>query len=379
MLRGIVEALGTELGSLEPGGVRGTKALGAALSVALAVLAALILHSDEPWWAAISAWMMTGISLADALPKGVMRIVGSIAGATIAVIVLGLFAYDPLPFCLCLFMIAWIGLFGFAKSPHGYAWMIGAITSNLVMLIVLDQPQTAFTIAVNRVADVTTGTAATLLVTYLLPTLPDAPASPAASAASALPLLFWSRRHSREFELWLRENWLLILHACRGALTVMVLPLLLNWLAPLGSSQLAVTSVAVMAVPTTAVREPDGRTVVQRAVFRLVGCALGALLGLLCLYWVGQNFLVWALLLMGGVWLTSQIQTGNTGISYVGIQAGFAFLLSMIQGQGPPLSPTPGLERFAGIMAGLSVLLIITMVMSLFRLVPPRPAPAHGG
>src|SRR6516165_5474708 len=378
MLSGIVGALSTELGSLEPGGVRGTKALGAALSVALAAFAALILHSDEPWWAAISAWMMSGISLADALPRGVMRIVGSIAGAIIAVIVLGLFAYDPLPFCVCLFIIAWVGLFCFAKSRHGYAWMIGAITSNLVMLIVLDQPQTAFTIAVNRVADVTVGTAATLLVTYLLPTLPDAPARPAANAASPLPHLFWSRRHSREFELWLRENWLLILHACRGALTVMVLPLLLNWLAPLGSSQLAVTSVAVMAVPTTAVREPDGRTVVQRAVHRLVGCALGALLGLLCLYWVGQSLLVWLLLLMGGVWFSSQIQSGNTGIGYVGTQAGFAFLLSMVQGQGPPLSPIPGIDRFAGIMAGLCVLLIITMVMSLFRLPHPPPVPTHG-
>src|SRR5215472_10151263 len=227
MLRGIVGALGTELGSLEPGGVRGTKALGAALSVALAVLAALILHSDEPWWAAISAWMMTGISLADALPKGVMRIVGSIAGATIAVIVLGLFAYDPLPFCVCLFIMAWVGLFCFAKSRHGYAWMIAAITGNLVMLIALDQPQTAFTIAVNRVADVTMGTAATLLVTYLLPAFPDAPASPAANAASTLPPFFWSRRHAREFERWLSENWLLMLHACRGGLTVMTLPLLL--------------------------------------------------------------------------------------------------------------------------------------------------------
>jgi len=378
MLRGIVGALGTELGSLEPGSVRGTKALGAALSVALAVLAALILHSDEPWWAAISAWMMTGISLADALPKGVMRIVGSIAGATIAVIVLGLFAYDPLPFCLCLFIIAWVGLFSFAKSRHGYAWMIAAITGNLVMLIALDQPQTAFTIAVNRVGDVTIGTAATLLVTYLLPTLPDTAGSNVAGAPSRLPLLFWSRRCARELESWLSENWLLILHACRGGLTVMVLPLLLNWLVPLGSSQLAVTSVAVMAIPTTAVREPAGRAVVQRAVYRLVGCALGALLGLLCLYWVGQNLLAWLLFLMGGVWLSSQIQSGNTAIGYIGIQAGFAFLLSMIQGQGPPLSPIPGIDRFAGIMAGLSVLLIITMVMSLFRLAP-RPATVRGG
>lgn len=378
MLRAIVGALGTELRSLEPSGVRGIKALGAALSVALAVLAALIVHSDEPWWAAISAWMMSGSSLADALPKGLMRIAGSAVGATVAVMILGLFAYDPLPFCLCLFIMAWAGLFGFAKSRHGYAWMIGAITGNLVMLMALDQPQTAFTIAVNRVADVTIGTAATLLVTFLLPALPAAAGNTAVSASSALPLLFWSRRHAREFERWLRDNWLVILHACRGGLTVMVLPLLLNWLAPLGSSTLAVTAVAVMAVPTTAVLEPDGRTVVQRAVHRLVGCALGALLGLLCLHWVGQNFLLWLLLLMAGVWLDSQIQSGTTGISYVGTQAALAFLLSMIQGQGPPISPTPGIDRFAGIMAGLSVLLIITMVMSLFRLAP-RSVPIRGG
>src|SRR5215470_10428174 len=320
MLPEIATALGTELRLLEPGGVRGTKALGAALSVALAVLAALIVHSDEPWWAAISAWMMTGISLADALLKGAMRIVGSVAGATIAVMILGLFAYDPLPFCLCLFMISWVGLFGFANSRHGYAWMIGAITGNLVMLIALDQPQTAFTIAVNRVADVTMGTAATLLVTYLLPRLPDVAAGNVAGAPSRLPLLFWSRRHAREFERWLSENWLLILHACRGGLTVMVLPLLLNWLAPLGSSQLAVTSVAIMAIPTTALAEPDGRTVIQRAVHRLVGCALGALLGLFVLHGVGENFLVSLLLLMAGLWLASQIQSGNTGVSYIGTQ-----------------------------------------------------------
>jgi uncharacterized membrane protein YccC len=178
--------------------------------------------------------------------------------------------------------MAWVGLFGFAKSRHGYAWLISAITGDLVMLMALDQPQTAFTIAVNRVADVTIGTTAALLVTFLLPPLADTPDSAAASSPSAPPLLFRSRRHARAFEGWLRENWPLMLHAWRGGLTVMLLPLLLNWLAPLGSSQLAVTSVAVMAIPTTAVLEPDGRAVVQRAVYRLLGCAFGALLGLFC-------------------------------------------------------------------------------------------------
>ena len=378
MLRAVARALGTELRSLEPGGPRGTEALAAALSVALAALAALVLHSDEPWWAAISAWMVTRSSLAAALSRGVMRILGSTAGATIAVIILGWFAYDPLPFCLCLFAIAWVGLFGFAKSSHGYAWLIAAITGNLVMLIALDQPQIAFTLAVNRIADVMIGTMAALLVTFLLPALPDVSASSTASSPSPLPLMFWSSRHAREFERWSRENGPLTLHACRGGLTVMVLPLLMNWLVPLGASTIAVTAVAVMAIPTTAVIEPDARTLVQRSAHRLVGCALGALLGLLCLYWVGQNFVVWLLLLMGGIWLTSQIQSGSTGIGYVGTQAGLAFLLSMIQGEGPPLSPIPGIDRFAGIMAGLSVLLVITMVISLFRLAPPPVVPAHG-
>jgi len=123
---------------------------------------------------------------------------------------------------------------------------------------------------------------------------------------------------------------------------------------------------------------PDARTIIERSVYRLVGCALGALLGLFVLYWVGSNFLVWLLLLMLGTWLSSQIQSGSTGIGYVGTQAEIAFLLSMIQGQGPPLSPTPGLDRFAGIMAGLSLLLVITMVVSLFRFAPPTASPASG-
>src|SRR5438270_14094509 len=106
MLRGIAGALNTEVRSLEPGGPRGTAALAAAMCVSLAVLAALLLHSDEPWWAAISAWMVTRSSLAVSLSRGAMRIIGSAVGAAIAVIVIGLFVDDPLPFCLV--RLAWL-------------------------------------------------------------------------------------------------------------------------------------------------------------------------------------------------------------------------------------------------------------------------------
>src|ERR1700750_159531 len=105
MLREIV----TELHLLTFRGPRGLEALEAALSVTLAVLAALAAHSDTPWWAGISALQVTRASLA-------------------------LFVSQRLPFCLSLFVVACVGYFGFAISRFSYGWLIGAVTANLVML-----------------------------------------------------------------------------------------------------------------------------------------------------------------------------------------------------------------------------------------------------
>jgi len=82
--------------------------------------------------------------------------------------------------------------------------------------------------------------------------------------------------------------------------------------------------------------------------------------------------------LLVGVWLCSQIQTGTTGISYIGTQAMFAFVMSMVQSQGPPLSISPGLERLVGVMAGLSLLFVITLILSLIPMSQPAmPAVAR--
>ena len=87
---------------------------------------------------------------------------------------------------------------------------------------------------------------------------------------------------------------------------------------------------------------------------------------------------MWIALIPPGIWLCSQIQTGTSGISYVGTQAMFAYLMSMLQGQGPPETISPGFDRLVGVMGGLSILFVVTLALSLIPLSGPAPAPAAG-
>jgi len=378
VLREIPGALATELRSLEWRGPRALEAAEAAASVTLAVLAALALHSEEPWWAGISAFVVTKASPSVAVSRGIMRIAGSIVGAVAALVVLRLFVYQSLPFCLSLFALSCIGLFGFVSSRNGYAWVVGTVTASLVMLMSLDQPQGAFNTAVNRVAEVTIGTVASLVVCALSPAPADAGAAPTAGLIDPPPLAFWRRRYGVELARWVPGNRLLLLHACRGGLTVMLMPALANWLAPVSPVTMGLTVVMIMSIPTTAILEPNSPAIIQRAAHRLIGCLIGALMGLACLAFVGSDFLLWIALIPPGIWLCSQIQTGTTGVSYLGTQAMFAYLMSMVQGQGPPNSISPGFERLVGVMGGLSVLFVVTLILSLLSLSRPSAAPVRG-
>jgi uncharacterized membrane protein YccC len=378
VLREIPGALTTELRSLEWRGPRGLEAAEAAASVTLAVLAALALHSDEPWWAGITAFQVTRASPSLAISRAVMRLVGSIIGALVALVILRLFVYQSVPFLLCLFLLGCAGLFGFGTSRFGYAWLIGAVTACLVILMSFDQPQVAFTTAVNRVVDVIVGTVAFLVVCGLMP----APAGAAKPAAASLldppPLAFWRRGYGGELQRWLPRNAVILVYACRGGLTVMLLPALAEWIAPISPVAMGITAVVVLSIPMSATQQPDNRALVQRAVHRFVGCLIGALVGLACLAFVGDDFLLWIALIPPGIWLCSQIQTGTTGVTYIGMQAMFAYLMSLVQGQGPPDSISPGLERLVGVIGGVSILVVVSLVLSLIPFSPPTPAPAVG-
>jgi hypothetical protein len=60
------------------------------------------------------------------------------------------------------------------------------------------------------------------------------------------------------------------------------------------------------------------------------------------------------------------------------MQAMFAFVMSMVQSQGPPLSISPGLERLVGVTAGLCIMFVITLILSLIPMSRPTTRPAGG-
>ena len=63
------------------------------------------------------------------------------------------------------------------------------------------------------------------------------------------------------------------------------------------------------------------------------------------------------------VWVGMHVQVGRHGVGYVGTQAAFVFVVTLVQGPAPPSSIMAGVDRFAGIIGGLGVLLVVSLLL----------------
>jgi uncharacterized membrane protein YccC len=353
----VASALWQELKELPLTGPRARFPLMAALSVVLSTIIAQAMHLDNVWWAAISGFMASQATRPGSIRRGGLRIVGTVAGAVLGFLMAPYLAYDHVAGSLFLFVLAMLGSLGVLVSPHGYAWLFVGITANLVVLSSLTTPLSALNFAFYRVVEVTIGTVVALLVATVL--APDDPAAPVPPAPG------WSDL--------LGSNWLAVLHAFRAALTIMLLPVVWSWLDLPSLSQMAVTVAAVMAVPSLSGNPNEtARVVIQRGVHRLLGCFLGGLAALVLLAWPLASFLPWLAVLGAGVWVACHVQASQRGVGYIGTQAAIVYIITLVQGWSPPDSITPGVDRLAGMAAGLAILLVVTM------LIWPDPEPQAG-
>lgn len=347
-LRATLAALRREIAEIEVTSARGQHCARTTLAVALSIIAALVLRVDAPWWAAISAFVSIQVTAPSSIERGALRIVGTAVGAAIGVLLSPWIIEDQVAVSLALFAGSAIGILGLQVSSHGYAFMLGGVTLDMVLLAALGDPTSVLEIACNRTAEVTIGTVTAVLVSIALS--PDTETAPRHAAAPGWSDLFGAQ-------------WASTQQALHAGLGVMLVPWVWNFLELPNLSQTAITVAAVMAVQARTADEIATRQqVVTRATHRIFGCLVGGVIGLGVLSLSFESFLAWLAVICIGVWIGAHVQNSTRGISYVGTQGTVVFIMTLVQGFGPPASILAGVERFAGITGGLLIVLAVSVL-----------------
>lgn len=326
------------------------QALATALSCWVAAVAAFVLQLTDPWWAAISAWVIAQSDRDALLAKSLLRIIGTIAGAFVgyqlALLVEGLPLHEALAFAAIGGVSAW----GRFTSRFSYAWLLGGVTATLILASALVSPASLETAAYYRTYEVILGILAATVVCGMLAPPPE-----------RLQELLADR--------------LQVVTAPEPALappTAAVVAALTLALAPVAWSIFDVASLAQIAVSIIMVLDRDVFTLRMRGRQRLAGCMLGGAVGLLIAGLSITSFLVWSVALVLALFAMATVHHGARPYSYVGTQGGFALLLALVTGPGPPDTIEPVLDRLAGMLAGVGLMMVVSFLLEpLWR--PRRP------
>jgi uncharacterized membrane protein YccC len=329
----LADDLSGDLRALTLSGPRGNAALRSAIATTLAVLVALALHLDNPYWAGISGVVLVQTDRAATLARSVDRIIGTMIGAAIGYVGAGL-AGDHLAFLTFAGGFTAFTLYGQERAEHGYAVLLSGITVVLILFGSLATPDKALELAVYRGLEILVGVFVACAVDYAL--------APAAQLAAPLPPKpgIFTRPIDHE----------LAAIALTGGIAIALIPLVWETLDLPGLGQTPITAFVIL----VASRQEPG----WRALTRSAGCLFGGLWALAAMHFVGGSFLPWLLLLFIGLYLAAHINQGKGDAAYVGMQAGIAIVIGMVQGQSVSSDIAPAINRLVGVFGGVLVVSI---------------------
>ena len=161
----------------------------------------------------------------------------------------------------------------------------------------------------------------------------------------------------------LGAQWPAVLQGVRSAISVVAVLQVWIWIDLPDVAEMVITIAIVMSAPVLAGGLGSRHAVAERSLHRLMGCLIGGIMALGCLALQVTSFPWWLALIGAGVWMGMHVQVGKHGVGYVGTQAVIVFIVTMIQGPAPPISIMPGVDRFAGILGGFGILMIVSLVL----------------
>jgi len=122
------------------------------LASLIALYIAFLMNLDDPKWAAMTVWIVAQPHRGMTLSKSQYRIVGTVIGAAMALVLTALFAQTPEMFLLAL--AAWIGICTWVASSlrnfRAYAGVLAGYTAAIVGMGAASAPLQAFDVAIAR-------------------------------------------------------------------------------------------------------------------------------------------------------------------------------------------------------------------------------------
>jgi uncharacterized membrane protein YccC len=254
------------------------RSLVAAISCLVATLTALWMGLDQPYWAAITAYVIANVDATAFATKAVLRIAGTLLGCILGYGLSIGTEGAPVAQAIALFLVAAVGTYGRFRSRFGYAWILGAASVILLLTSSMVDPIDLYSYAYDRCYEILIGVTAAALFAWGF------------GARGSFGL--------RSSEVVVTRETALLEALAAGVGAVVVVLLWSRFDLP-SMPQVVVTSLVVVSQSIDATR--------LRGLQRMIGCLLGGCFGLLVILVDAANFAWWAFALMAGVYLTGRL------------------------------------------------------------------------
>jgi len=316
-------------------------------SVLLAIAFGHLSGAHTISWAAFSGYMVMRGHVSASFFRGLLRIAGTGLGAALALAVTPHVLQSPALAGGAMGLIGAVSLYFALTGRRSYAWLFVGLTFAMIMLDKLEHPTLALWPFVHtRVIEVIAGTSACVLV----------------SAVSTFTLR--RRWPAAPLPTPQRVGWRpdVARHCALAGVALSLLPWLHQAAGVPQLAQAAVTIMAVMMAPVSAIGDGAFWSVNRRILLRAAGCLAGVAMasGFLILAYDGESA-AWAapVLIAGtilGVAIGRHIENGQGSMAYGGLQFTLVVLVALVPDSYANADLAPAVHRLISIFVGFAIL-----------------------
>ncbi len=151
-----------------PQSVENRAAIRTAIAALISILISFKFHLETPYWSGMTAVIVSNLYTGSIIDKALMRIMGTLAGAFLGFFIAGIVANSFLLYLLCCFLVVTISVYFYNYSKYGYAYLLGALCTFLIISQLALNPERAFFVAIWRPVEIAVGVFVSAISAYVL-------------------------------------------------------------------------------------------------------------------------------------------------------------------------------------------------------------------